>query len=159
MTLDTSDLQGAIRKIESDMRRLQSDVEQLKRVADTVATGDVPFSAGSLSEVGLTLPSDMVVRKPAEIAAYLREHPDLTEIVGEMAAALVEEFRGERSEIELVLYQDPEIDDRQLTIYVRVPEYDDSLMPRIDAVSERFDERLTHTSDLILITTDYHPVE
>src|SRR5438067_1686782 len=151
MTLDTSDLQRAISKLEDD-------VAQLRRLANAAADGGAS-SNGDLSDVGLTLPPEIVVRDPNAVATYLSAHPNLTELVGEKAAALVEEFRGERSEIELVLYQDPEIDDRQLTFYVRVPDYDDSLMPRLDAVWEQVDGRYPPTHDWVLVTTDHRPIQ
>ena len=104
---------------------------------------------GSSALSGLSLPAEIVVRDPGAVAAYVRVHPDLASVVSEMAAALVSEFRGERSEIGLVLYRDPEIDDRQLTLYVRVPEYGEMLMPRLDAVWERVDSRFPPTPDWV----------
>lgn len=92
------------------------------------------------------------------VAGYLVAHPDLTELVGEMAAALVEEFRGERSELELTLYQDPEIEDQYLVYYVRVAEYDDSLMPRLRAATAPFLERRGQTDGWVLATTEYEPL-
>jgi hypothetical protein len=159
MSLDTSDVQGVIRKIESDMRRLQADVEQLRRTVDATEAEQRAPTAGALSEIGVTLPSEIVIQKPSEAVNYLRAHPDLMDVVEAMATALVEEFKEERHEIELVVYQDPEIEDRQLTFFVRVMDYDDAFGSRMNAVWESVDRRHAPTPDWILVTTDFRPVQ
>jgi len=149
MTLDTSDLRSTIEALEEQVARLRQIADAAESQSSRVA---------DLAAVGLTLPPEVIVTRPDEIAQYLRKHPDLTAVVGEMAAALVEEFRGERSEIEVVLYQDPEIDDRYLTLYVRVPNYDDTLVPRLDAVWERVDSGYPPTPEWVQVTTDHRPI-
>ena len=149
MTIDTSDLRSTISALEDQVARL-------RRIADAADAHTIPVT--DPASVGLAVPPDIIVRRLEEIVGYVRAHPHLKDLVTEMAAALVDEFRGERSEIELVLYQDPEIDDRQLTFYVRLPEYDDSLMPRIRAVSEHVDNRFPPGPDWVHVTTDFHPM-
>jgi hypothetical protein len=158
MTLDLSDLQCAIFKLEIDIDQLRDDAAQLRRTADAAAL-QFP-SALDVARAFLMLPPEIVMQRPDEVVGYLYVHPDLRDMVGPMAVALVEEFRGERSEIKLVVYRDYESDERSLTYYVRLEAYDDdTLMPRLDAISRRFDDRFTQTSDFILITSDYHPME
>jgi hypothetical protein len=157
MSLDLPELQRAIFKVETDMSRLRDDVHQLRRIADAAAV-QYPHAL-AFARASLPLPSEIVVRRPDEVVGYLHVHPELKEIVVEMAVALVEEFRGEHSEIELVVYRDPEIEDRSLTFYVRVAKYDDTLMPRLDAISRQFDEPFRQASDFVLITTDYQSVK
>jgi hypothetical protein len=159
MSLDTSDVQGAIRKIESDMRRLQADVDQLRRTVSASEVPAMPLPEGTLTDLGLNLPAEIIVKQPNEIVQYLRAHPTLTKVAVEMAAALVEEFRGERSEIELGVYQDPEIDDRYLIYYVRLSEYDEGFAPRLDALWERVDSRFPASGEWIQVSTDYQPIK
>jgi hypothetical protein len=140
----------------STIRRLKDDVALLSRIAESVEQERV--AAGTAESPGVELPSEVRVPRPSAVAAYLQADPDLVPIVSGMATALVYEFRNERHEIELTLYEDPEIDDPHLVFYVRLPSYGESLMPRLDAVSEPFDEPLRTTSDRVLITTDYEPI-
>jgi hypothetical protein len=146
VTLNVSEIYRTITTLEDEAARL-------RRVAAEAAT------ATDLAGVGLALPPEVVVSYPNAIVAYLGAHPDLVPLVGEMATALVNEFRGERSQIELALYQDPETDDRQLTFYVRLPAYDATLVPRLHAISERVDSRFPPTPEWVLVTTDYGPIQ
>jgi hypothetical protein len=82
----------------------------------------------------------------------------LLPILHHIATALVDEFHGEHSEIELVVYQDPEIFGRSLTVYVRVSEYGDAFWSRLESVVSRFDDQFRGASDHMLITTDYGPI-
>ena len=161
MSVDVQGLRSTIRDIKQRIARqqivgLEEDVARLEQIADD-AERQSSAGAGSATP-SLELPAEIVVPRPDEVSAYVRAHPELADLVRDMAAALVEEFRGERSEIELDLYQDPESDERQLTFYVRLPEYDDSLLPRIHAVSEQVDSRYPPTPDWVLVTTDYRPM-
>ena len=157
MTLDLAELQGALLKLEQDMGRVREDIAQIRRFANAAAKSDL-LPEADLRALGLTLPREILVRRTDVVAGYLAAHPDLTELVGEVAAALVEEFRGERSEIEPPLYQDPEIEDQYLAYYVRVPRYDDSLLPRIRAVSEKVDNRFPLGPNWVHVTTDSRPM-
>ncbi len=93
-----------------------------------------------------------------EIAAYLTAHPDLAKIVPSVGARLREEF-GKDAQLTLRLYRDPEIDDRYLSLNVRLVGYDDRTMERIDRVSEPFDEQLCNASGYLLVTTDFRAAE
>ena len=78
---------------------LEDEAARLRRVA--AAAEAQGASATDLTSLGLTLPPEVVAPCPGAVAAYLRAYPDLVPLVGEMAAALVDEFRSTRSEIEL----------------------------------------------------------
>lgn len=181
MSLDLPSLHRAIDRLEgevAELRRLAKAAEagQTAEIGDAAEVASpapssperpsspAPASAEAPGSpqppgVGVALPPEVRVPRPAVVAACLRDHPDVAGTVGEMAAAVVVELQGERSEIELDLYEDPEIDDyRYLTFYVRVPEYDGTLLDRLDTVAEQFDDRFTHTSDMVLITTDHRPM-
>lgn len=93
-----------------------------------------------------------------EIAAYLAAHPDLADVVPSVGARVREEF-GKDAQLTLRLYRDPEIDDRYLSLNVRLLGYDDHTMERIDRVSEPFDEQLCNASGYLLVTTDFRAAE
>jgi hypothetical protein len=150
MTLDTSDLRSTIAALEEQVARL-------RRIADEAEAESA--QGVDLASLDLALPPEIVVTRPGEIVIYLRQHPDLIPIVGELAAALVEEFRGERSEIEFALYLDPEIDEQYLVLYVRLPEYDDGFIRRLKAVLRPFDDRRAKVDGWLVVTSDFEPTE
>jgi len=156
MSIDVDGLRRTIRNIEEQLKHLGEEVVRLRRIADD-AEAQSSNGAG-LPAAGLSLPPEVVVPRPDEVDDFVRAHPELSDRLREMAAALLEEFRGDRSEIELVVYQDPEIDDRQLTFYVRLAEYDDSLLPRLHTVIEQVERRFPSSSDWILVTTDHRSI-
>jgi hypothetical protein len=55
------------------------------------------------------------------------------------------------------MYRDPEIDDRYLTLYVRLEKYDSGVPERIDAVRRQFEQKLEQVSGDFLLTTDFRP--
>ena|SRR5438128_7110355 len=120
------------------------DPDGLEPAADTVLA--------ALTAQGITLANE------TEIAAYLTAHPDLAKIVPSVGARLREEF-GKDAQLTLRLYRDPEIDDRYLSLNVRLVGYDDRTMERIDRVSEPFDEQLCNASGYLLVTTDFRAAE
>lgn len=162
MSIDVQGLRSTIRNIKQEIARqqivgLDEEIDRLERIADDAEHRS--RNGADSATCDLNLPPEIVAPRPDAVNEYVRAHLELADLVRDMAAALVEEFRGERSQIELDLYQDPEIDDRYLTLIVRLPEYDDSLMPRIKAVTRPFDDRRAKTDGWILITSDYEPIE
>ncbi len=162
MSVDVEGLRSTIQSIRQQIARqgivgLDDDVVRLEQIADA-AEAEPPDAADSAA-TELSLPSEIVVPRPDAVNQYVRAYPELADLARDMATALVEEFRGERSEIELDLYQDPEIDDRYLVFYVRLPEYDDSLMPRIRTISEQVDSRVPPTPEWVHVSTDYRPAQ
>ena len=105
-----------------------------------------------LTTQGITLANE------PEIAVYLTDHPDLADVVPSVGARVREEF-GKDAQLTLRLYRDPEIDDRYLSLNVRLLGYDDRTMERIDRVSEPFDEQLCDVSGYLLVTTDFRSAE
>lgn len=152
MTVDLSELHRTI-------RRLQDDVAHLSEVAAAIEEVDAISSEGGPPEPGVELPSEIVVPDPKSVATYLRAHADLVPIVRDLAVALVEEFRSEPAEIELSVYQDPEIDDPHLVFDVRLSRYDESFVPRLRAASEPFDRRRSTTDGWVIVSTDFGTVE
>ena len=94
------------------------------------------------------------VEEPAEVAAYLRAHPDLALVVADICGRAREEF-GPQAQLILKVYRDPEIEDRYLTLYVRLRAYDRSITARLERVSEPFDEALCKSAGHFLVTTDF----
>jgi hypothetical protein len=120
------------------------DAEDIERAADEVLA--------ALTTQGVT------VANAPEVAAYLAGHPDLADVVPSVGAQARKEF-GKDAQLSLRLYRDPEIDDRYLSLNVRLLGYDDHTMERIDRVSEPFDEQLCNASGYLLVTTDFRAAQ
>lgn len=99
---------------------------------------------------------DVVIPEPDEVTGYLGSHEDLMEVVSLASRCAREEF-GDRAELSLELYHDPEIADEYLTLYVRLPVYDKQLLSRLDDVRSRYRDLLADRSGWFHVTTDFRP--
>ena len=118
----------------------------------------------SSEEVGLTtrvegllhtlLEQGVRLSYPASIRRYLLEHPDMINLLAVAGKAAGDRFRG-RAQLSLDLYQDPEVEDSYLTLYVRQDPYDADILDQIEDVSRLFDAELATLSGWLLITTDF----
>ena len=97
---------------------------------------------------------NIVIANQGEIARYLDGHAQLGKLLPRICAKVRKDF-GAEVELALELYKDPEIDDRYLTLYVRVPEYDAEILQRIDDATDRFDQQIAKATGYLLITTDF----
>src|SRR5436190_8283622 len=96
-----------------------------------------------LADQGIVLP------RPREVHAYLRQHPDLAELVPVVCAEARREF-GSPTELSLEVYRDPEIDDAYLTLYVRQATYATDLLERIHRLAEASTKDLARGSGHLL---------
>lgn len=87
---------------------------------------------------------------------YILQHQNLFDTIL-YACISTQEYFGERAQISLELYRDPEIKDEYLTIYVRQSAYESDLIDQIDRLSEKLEEKLADENSWFLITTDFHP--
>ena len=99
-------------------------------------------------------PFDVILPKRAQVQAYLSRFRPVARLLPAICAALRDEF-GPSVELSLELYNDPEIDDRYLTLYVREKAYDQQFIDQINAVSSRFDSQLADVPGHLVITTDF----
>jgi hypothetical protein len=102
----------------------------------------------SLAEPRIVLPN------PQELASYLAEHHEMAQLLPAICAEVRQAF-GPEVELSLEIYQDPEIDDRYLTLYARKEKYEPDIFDRLQAISERFNDRLEEISGYFLLTTDF----
>jgi len=93
------------------------------------------------------------IARESRIREYLSLFPDIADV----ASYAVEAARRRFPHAQLVLdvYQDPEIDDEYLVLYVRMPHYDDSVMERIAAAEAEYLDMLADKSGWIQLTTDF----
>ncbi len=96
----------------------------------------------------------IVLPNAQEVASYLTDHPQLAQLLPNIGAE-VRQALGPQVELSLELYNDPEIDDRYLTLYVRKGKYEPDILDRLQSVSERFNHRLEEVSGYFLLATDF----
>ena len=99
---------------------------------------------------------NIVIPKRAAVLRYLKDDPQLANLVPDICRAARHQL-GPEVELSLELYQDPEIDDRYLTLYVRQNPYEASIKDRIDAMREALAHILDRVAGRLLITTDFCP--
>jgi hypothetical protein len=100
--------------------------------------------------------SGILVPHPADVPVYLASYRRLAKSLPSVCEQARREF-GQETELVLKVYRDPEIRDRYLTLYVRLPADDASILTRLDRVTESFDEALCKASGYLLVTTDLRP--
>jgi len=98
----------------------------------------------------------IVVADASDVAEYLDAHADLAAIVPAICSRARQEF-GKDAELMLRVYRDPEIDDHYLSMCVRLPAYDDTIIARLEGVTDPFDADLCGATGYFLITTDLQP--
>jgi len=101
-----------------------------------------------LNAQGILLP------KRDELETYLDRHAELASLLDDMCKQARAAF-GRTAELSLEVYNDPEIVDRYLTLYVRQDSYPSDIIDRIDAVCAGFHRSLESASGYFLVTTDF----
>ena len=91
---------------------------------------------------------------PGEVIEYLQKHRGIYDVTL-YACTLTEEKFGSSAQISLELYQDPEIEDCYLTIYVRQREYQEDIIKKINEICKEYAPTLTGEEGYILVTTDF----
>ncbi len=113
-------------------------------------------------EIGQTIAvleqNRIALPRPSLVGEYLARHPRMAQPLL-VACTMVQTELGGQSRLSLDLYQDDEIDDEYLTLYVRQEHYTSSLMNEIEAVSEKCRPALAGVSGRLLITTDFRKPE
>ena len=88
------------------------------------------------------------------VMAYLAVHRQLARLLPKIAAQVRKEL-GPQVELSLEIYEDPEMDDRYMTLYVRKEKYESDILDRLQAVSEGFNPRLEKVPGYLLLATDF----
>ena len=91
-----------------------------------------------------------------EVTNYLLIYPDMIDLLEPICAAVLDRFPPP-SQVALELYQDPEIEDEHLTVYIRQCNYDDDILDAIDDIRLELQEARAASSCWIHITTDFEP--
>lgn len=99
----------------------------------------------------------VAVQQQDEVSRYLTTYPDIAKLVPRAVDAIRKHIPN--AHLLLDVYSDPEIDDRYLVLYVRVPVYDEAFMARIEEAEAEYIEQLSNSTGWLQLTTDFQPPE
>lgn len=101
-------------------------------------------------KIGIGIP------KPVYVGEYLRGHGDMVDLVQEVCQITRACFPS-TTQLTLEVYNDPEIEDEYLTLYVRQEDYERDILKKIKAILSGYGDRLADKSGWFLVTTDFEP--
>jgi len=134
--------------------------EKLKEVRGVYRSGTTAVSAraASLSQAVDSLlkgfeKKGLLLRNPPQIRHYLMEFPRLVRLLPQIIESVRRHFP--RTPLCLECYQDPEMDDRYLALYLRFPRYKESLLERIHATEAEFRKDLAEKDGWIQLMVDF----
>jgi hypothetical protein len=93
------------------------------------------------------------LRDARRLQDYVVQFPDLIEVIPQAVRAAKKHLP--EAQLILEVYHDPEIEDRYLALYVRLPRYDEQVMERIEAAESEFLDRLAGAEGWLQLTTDF----
>jgi hypothetical protein len=107
---------------------------------------------------GVLRQSAVRIEDPAAVRDYLARYPELFPAVGAIGQSARAEF-GMPARLRLRLYRDPEIEDRYLALYVRLPTYGPDVLSRLRGVAALHESALEQSAGTLLVTTDFGSVD
>jgi len=97
------------------------------------------------------------LENPHSIREYLLRFAELLDVIPQAVDAAKKHFPD--AQLVMDVYQDPEIDDCYLVLYIRLKHYDDSVVERLEKAEEEFLNQLLHKKGWIQLTTDFREPE
>jgi hypothetical protein len=106
------------------------------------------------SLVAYLLERGVLVVDRRSVLAYLRAHADLLPVVKRVADAALERL-GDRCELSLEVYRDPEHGGKKLSLYARQSIYEPGLIDEIEDITVKYWELPPEATGWFQLTTDY----
>jgi len=97
------------------------------------------------------------LENPHSIREYLLHFTELLDVIPKAVDAAKKHFP--EAQLVMDVYQDPEIDDCYLVLYIRLKHYDDSVIERLEKAEAEFLNQLVHKRGWIQLTTDFQEPE
>ena len=94
--------------------------------------------------------------QPLKVRDYLYSYPDIAELSLKVSDSIYQYFDF-RAQLSLEIEDDEVPNSEYLVMYVRVPEYDNSVMDRIRKIRDGYYALLDNTTGWFLLTTDFNP--
>jgi hypothetical protein len=116
-------------------------VEFLRKVR-VMKKNNKPSKKAKINELIEILAQDPQVRikNTDKVKKYLMKFSDILDLVTKVVSIAKKHFP--ESQLVLTLYEDPEIDDQYLVVYVRMKKYDKSVMERVREARKEYGEDL-----------------
>jgi hypothetical protein len=97
------------------------------------------------------------LENPHSIREYLLRFTELLDVIPKAVEAAKKHFP--EAQLVMDVYQDPEIDDNYLVLYIRLKHYDDSFIERLEKAEAEFLNQLVSKRGWIQLTTDFREPE
>jgi hypothetical protein len=94
---------------------------------------------------------------PHATREYLLRFPGLLDVIPKAVDAATKHFP--EAQIVVDVYQDPEIADNYLVLYMRLKHYDDSVIERLEMAEAEYLDQLVNKRGWIQLTTDFREPE
>jgi|GEM_PF-2376901 len=98
------------------------------------------------------------IEKTNDVTSYLLLFPDIIDVLPTICNRVVSKI-GANNRVHLQLYNDPEIDDKYLTILIRTRDYEEEFMSMLDALSNDCLRLIENKNGWLVITTDFQDME
>ena len=103
------------------------------------------------------LAREVRIENPNPIREYLSQFTGLLDVIPKAVNAAKKHFP--EAQLVIDVYQDPEIADCYLVLYIRLKHYDDSVMERLEKAEAEFLTHLVSKRGWIQLTTDFREPE
>jgi len=97
------------------------------------------------------------IENPNLIREYLSQFTGLLDVIPKAVNAAKKHFP--EAQLVIDVYQDPEIADCYLVLYIRLKHYDDSVIERLEKAEAKFLNLLVNKRGWIQLTTDFRESE
>lgn len=142
--------------ISPDPSLLISRTDPVQQLLDFLKASTSMFRTAE-SLTGWLVKEGVRLHDMGRIQDYIIEFPDLIKVIPQVVRAAKKYLPEAR--LILDLYRDPEIEDRHLVIYARLPSYDEKVIERIEAAEAEFLNLLADSKGWIQLTTDFRKPE
>jgi hypothetical protein len=109
-----------------------------------------------IDDLMVWLTQQVQLEDPESIREYLLQFIDLLNLIPHAVWVVRKHFPEAR--MVMTVYQDPEIEDRYLVLYIRLRQYDDSFLDRLEKAERDFLPLLTNKRGWIQLSTDFERI-
>jgi hypothetical protein len=140
--------------LSEDYLKIRETVSLSSHVDYKITTFLVENLLINLRETGICIP------QPEKIFNYLLNKIDMVDFLDLICNHTLELFQDSASitQLSLELYNDVEIEDSYLTLYIRQNEYEHNIFEKIDKICDEFQDQFSNIKGWLLITSDFKPI-